>query len=445
MIPKETQSPKNYSRKSSMQIVMKYGKNGLPVDLPGDLETDVIRKKGMPVLQDPVAELRSSLSHPVGCKPLTEEIKGIKNVCIAICDITRPVPNGVVLPVLIQELMDTGVDPAFITLLVATGLHRSNEGKELRELVGSDWVLQRVRVVNHIAKNEGDHADLGVTPRGMPIKIDKRFVDADMRIVVGLIEPHFMAGYSGGRKVIVPGIAHQDTIRVLHSTRMLKQEGVENCRLEGNPLHEEQIAAVRRVGRSFAVNTVIDEDRRISFVNFGDIEKSHLSAVAFARPYFEIPVARKYKTVITSSAGYPLDKNYYQTVKGMVGVVDIVETGGDLFVVSECSEGLGTPEFAESQARLIDVGIERFLEETSQKEFASIDEWESIMQIKAMKTATIHLYSECLTKEERVLTGIHVITSLTEAIKRSVEEKKDNRVAVVPEGPYVVLLYRPGN
>ena len=428
-----------------MQIVMKYGKKGLPVDLPDGLEANVIRKKGMPVLQDPAAELRSSLSHPVGCKPLTEEVRGIKNVCIAICDITRPVPNGIVLPVLIQDLMDAGVDPASITLLIATGLHRSNEGKELQELIGSDWVLQRVRVVNHIAKNEDDHADLGTTSRGMPIKIDKRFVDADMRIVVGLIEPHFMAGYSGGRKVIVPGIAHQDTIRALHSTRMLKQEGVENCRLEGNPLHEEQIAAVRRVGRSFAVNTVIDEDRRISFVNFGDIEKSHLSAVAFARPYFEIPVDRKYKTVITSSAGYPLDKNYYQTVKGMVGVVDIVETGGDLFVVSECSEGLGTPEFAESQARLIDVGTERFLEETSQKEFASIDEWESIMQIKAMKTATIHLYSECLTKEERALTGVHVITSLAEAIKRSVEEKNDNRVAVVPEGPYVVLLYQPGD
>lgn len=428
-----------------MQIVMKYGKKGLPVELPGGLEADIIRKKGMPVLHDPVAELRSSLSHPVGCRPLTEEIKGIKNVCIAICDITRPVPNGVVLPVLIQELMDAGVDPASITLLIATGLHRSNEGGELRELIGSDWVLQRVRVVNHVAKNEDDHTDLGITPRGMPIKIDKRFVDADMRIVVGLIEPHFMAGYSGGRKVIVPGIAHQDTIRALHSTRMLKQEGVENCRLEGNPLHEEQIAAVKRVGRSLAVNTVIDEGRRVSFVNFGDIEKSHLSAVAFARPYFEIPVGRKYKTVITSSAGYPLDKNYYQTVKGMVGVVDIVETGGDLFVVSECSEGLGTPEYAESQARLIDVGIERFLEETSQKEFASIDEWESIMQIKAMKTATIHLYSECLTREERALTGVHVITSLTEAIKRSVEEKNDNRVAVVPEGPYVVLLYRPGD
>ena len=428
-----------------MQIVMKYGRKGLPIELPDGLKVEVIKKKAMPILKDPAAALRSVLSHPVGCKPLSKEVKGIKNICIAICDITRPVPHGTVLPVLIQELIDAGVSPASITLLVATGLHRPNEGEELRELIGSDWVLETVRVVNHFAKNDEDHDDLGITPRGMPVRIDKRFVNAEMRIVVGLIEPHFMAGYSGGRKVIVPGIAHQDTIRVLHSTRMLENEGVANCRLDGNPIHEEQMTVVKMVGRSLALNTVIDEDRRLSFVNFGDIEKSYLAAVAFARPYFEIPVARKYNTVITSSAGYPLDRNYYQTIKGMVGVADIVKPGGNLFIVSECSEGLGTPEYAESQARLINVGMEKFLEETSQRQFASIDEWESIMQIKAMKTGTIHLYSECLTKEEQALTGVKVVTSLTEAIKRSVEEKKDNHVAVVPEGPYVISLYRPGN
>ncbi len=426
-----------------MQIVMKYGRKGLPVELPDGLRVDVIRKKAMPNLKDPAAALRFGLSHPVGCQPLAKEVQGIKSICIVICDITRPVPNGIVLPVLLRELIDAGVNPASITLLIATGLHRPNEGKELRELVGSDWVLETVRVVNHFAKNDVDHEDLGITPRGIPVKIDKRFVNAEMRIAVGLIEPHFMAGYSGGRKVIVPGIAHQDTIRALHSTKMLENEGVANCRLDGNPIHEEQMAVVGMVGRSLALNTVIDEDRRVSFVNFGDIEKSYLAAVAFARPYFEISVPRRYNTVLTSSAGYPLDRNYYQTVKGMVGVADIVEPGGNLFIVSECSEGLGTPEYAESQARLVRVGMERFLEETSQRQFASVDEWESIMQIKAMKTGTIHLYSECLTEEEQALTGVKIVTSLTDAIKRSAEEKKDNRVAVVPEGPYVISLYRP--
>jgi len=428
-----------------MRILMRYGKTGLPIDIPDSLEVDIIRKKVMPILKDPVEAVRSSLFRPVGCKTLREEIKVNKSICILICDITRPAPNSTVLPVLVEELINAGVHPDSITVVVATGLHRPNEGEELRELVGNDWVLQTVKVVNHFAKNDEDHIFLGTTPRGMPVKLDRRFVQADVRIAIGLVEPHFMAGYSGGRKVIIPGIAHQDTIRVLHSTRMLNQDGVANCVIEGNPLHEEQMAAVRMVGGSLAINTVIDEDRNISFVNFGEIEESHLAAVSFARPFFEIPVPRKYKTVITSAAGYPLDRNYYQTVKGMVGVADILDNGGDLLVVSECSEGLGASEYADSQAMLINMGMDRFLKETSQKKYASIDEWESVMQVKAMKTGTIHLYSECLSKDERALTGINMIESLSEAIKKSVKEKNDKHVAVIPEGPYVIPVYRPDN
>ena len=428
-----------------MRIVMRYGKNGFPLDLPDDLEVTIIQKKVMPILKDPEGAVRSAFSQPVGCKQLIEEAKGCKSICILICDITRPAPNSTVLPVLVEELINVGAHPDSITVVVATGLHRPNEGEELRELVGNDWVLQTVKVVNQFAKNDEDHIFLGTTPRGMPVKLDRRFVQADVRIVIGLVEPHFMAGYSGGRKVIIPGIAHQDTIRVLHSTRMLNQDGVANCVIEGNPLHEEQMAAVRMVGGSLAINTVIDEDRNISFVNFGEIEESHLAAVSFARPFFEIPVPRKYKTVITSAAGYPLDRNYYQTVKGMVGVADILDNGGDLLVVSECSEGLGASEYADSQAMLINMGMDRFLKETSQKKYASIDEWESVMQVKAMKTGTIHLYSECLSKDERALTGINMIESLSEAIKKSVKEKNDKHVAVIPEGPYVIPVYRPDN
>jgi nickel-dependent lactate racemase len=422
---------------------MKYGKNGLPIDLPDTLEIYIIRKVEMPVLSNPAEAVRSAFLSPVGCLPLREHILENKSICILICDITRPVPHSTVLPALIEELINAGAHPGSITILVATGLHRPNEGEELSELVGNDWVLNTVRVVNHFARNDEDHVLLGTTPRGMPVRLDRRFVNADVRIAVGLVEPHFMAGYSGGRKLIVPGIAHQDTIKVLHSTRMLNHDRVANCVIEGNPLHEEQIAAVRMVGGSLALNTVIDEDRNLSLVNFGEIEESHLAAVAFARPYFEVLVPRKYKTIITSAAGYPLDRNYYQTVKGMVGVAGILEPDGNLFVVSECSEGLGAREYVESQKKLINVGMDRFLEETLQKEHASIDEWESVMQIKAMKLGTIHLYSGCLAGEERALTGVRMVTSLKGAVEKSVKEKKDKCVAVVPEGPYVIPVYNP--
>lgn len=426
-----------------MHILMRYGRKGLSLNLPDRLQADVIRKKRMPVLKDPVEAVRSAFLHPVGSKSLKEVVRERKSVCILICDNTRPVPHAIILPALIEELINAGTRPDSITILVATGLHRPNEGEELRELIGSDRVLQAVKAVNHFARSDGDHVLLGHTPKGMPVRLDRRFLSAEVRIAVGLVEPHFMAGYSGGRKLIVPGVAHEDTIRVLHSAGMLDHENVANCMIDGNPLHEEKLCAALMAGESFALNTVIDEGRNLSFVNFGEIEKSHLDAIAFARPYFEISVPRKYKTIITSAAGYPLDRNYYQTVKGMVGAAGILAQGGDLFIVSECSEGLGTPEYAESQRRLIDLGAERFLEETSQKQYADIDEWESVMQAKAMKNGTMHLYSEGLTAEEQALTGVNPVRSINEAVEESVRRHNDARVAVIPEGPYVIPVYRP--
>lgn len=426
-----------------MKILMRYGQEGLSVHLPDEMDVLVIEKRHMPTLEDPVYYLNHAFMNPVGSKSLSQEARGCTDACILICDNTRPVPNHVILPVLIKNLMDAGISLSSISILVATGMHRPNEADELKELIGNEWVLKNVNIINHMANYDKDHVFLGVTSRGIPIKIHRRFVDADLRIAVGLVEPHFMAGYSGGRKVVIPGVAHEDTIRSLHRVGLLSREGVENCIIEGNPLHEEQIEAVRMIGRCLAINTVIDENRDISFINFGEIELSHLEAVKFARPYFEVPVQKRYNTVLTSSAGYPLDRNYYQTIKGMVGAMDILEEGGDMFVVSRCSEGLGSKDFAESQRKMIEKGIDRFVEEALKKEYASIDEWETFMQIKAMKKGIIHIFSEGLTEYERSLTGINVVTSIEEEIIRCIKEKKDNSIAVIPEGPYVIPVFRP--
>jgi lactate racemase len=426
-----------------MRITMNYGKKGLPLELPDDWDVTVIRKKKMPVVANPQEAVEEAFSHPIGSRPLKEEAQGRRKACIAICDVTRPVPNGIVLPPLIKELISAGIEPSAITILIATGLHRPNENDELREVVGSDWVVDRVRVINHFARNEADHVYLGTTSRGMQVRIDRRFVEADLRIAIGLVEPHFMAGYSGGRKVITPGLAHEGTIRTLHSAGILEHCGVANCLVKGNPLHEEQMEVVKMVGGSLAVNTVIDEERHLSLVTFGEIDKSHLAAVTYAQPYFEIPIKRRFGTVITSAAGYPLDRNYYQTVKGMVGVMDIVAEGGRLFIVSECSEGLGAKEYYEAQERLIALGPESFLEGLLRKSLAEIDEWESEMQIKAMKRGSVHLYSATLSEGDKSLTGVHIVRSLEEEIRRSVESGRDRSVAIVPEGPYVIPIYTP--
>ncbi len=427
-----------------MRVELNYGRGRLPVDLDSGLEVTVIRKRPMPVLPDPAAAVQGALAHPVGAPPLAEIAKTCRTACILICDITRPVPNGLFLPIVVRQLLEAGMDASSIKVLVATGLHRPNEGEELEELVGDRWVLETVEVLNHFARNDADHVDLGATAtRGTRVRLDRRFVEADLKLATGLVEPHFMAGYSGGRKVIAPGIAHAETITTFHSARFMEHPKAANCVLEGNPLHEEQLEIVRMLGGALALNTVLDDERCLSFVNFGEITASHLEAVAFMREYAEVPVDRRFKTVVTSAAGYPLDKTYYQTVKGMVGPMDILAPGGRLIIASECSEGMGSEHFVEAQRRLVERGPERFLDEIGAKSHADIDEWQTEMQLKPMRVGTIQLYSGGLSGADRALTGVEVIPSVAEAVRASVAAAGDPRVAVVPEGPYVVPVYRP--
>ena len=268
-------------------------------------------------------------------------------------------------------------------------------------------------------------------------------MEADVRIATGLVEPHFMAGYSGGRKVIAPGVAHKDTITTFHSARFMANPLAANCVLEGNPLHQEQLEIMRKLGHALALNTVIDEHRNLSFVNFGEVVESHLLAVDFIRRYAVVPVARRFATVVTSAAGYPLDKTYYQTVKGMVAPIDILAPGGDLLIVSECADGMGSPEYVDAQRRLLGLGPEGFIAEIGAKRYADIDEWQTQMQLKPMRVGAVHLYSGGLPTDGWGLTCVRKMESVPEAIRASVLRSGDARVAVIPEGPYVVPAYRP--
>ena len=426
-----------------MRVELNYGKGTLPVDLPDDLDVKVIRKPRMPVLPDAKAALRAALAKPVGAPPLKELARGKKSCCVLICDLTRPVPNGLILPILLRELLDAGMKPDQVRVLVATGLHRPNEGAELAELVGDPWVLQTFNVENHFARNDQDHVDLGASLRGVQFKLDRRFVEAELRIATGLVEPHFMAGYSGGRKVIMPGVAHADAIRRFHSAEFMEHPNARNCVLDGNPLYEVQLAVLKALGGAYGVNAVIDDHRRLSFINFGEIVASHLAAVAHIRGFAELPIDRRFATVLTSAAGYPLDRTYYQTVKGMVAPMDILAPGGELIVASACSEGMGSREFIDAQKRFVAQGPEAFLDSLKAKQRADIDEWQTEMQLKPMRVGAIRLYAEGLKGEQRGLTGVSMIDDLGAAIAASVKRSGDRRIAVVPEGPYVVPQYRP--
>lgn len=426
-------------------ITLAYGRDGLRLRLPAAAEPTVIRKKPLPRLSDPAAAVAAAFDQPIGSPSLAELARGRTSACVVICDITRPVPNQLFLRPMIEVLLAGGIPADRIVIVVATGLHRGGDAAELAELVGHDqWVLDHIRIVNHDARDRAGLVDLGLTPnRAVPVSLNRRLVEADLRIVTGLVEPHFMAGWSGGRKVVAPGVAGADTIRTFHSARFMGDPLAVEANLVGNPLHEEQLAIVAKLGQVYALNTVIDEDRGLSYVNFGDIQASHQAAVDVAAGYTVVDCPERFATVVTSAAGYPLDKTYYQTVKAMVTARDILAPGGTMIVASELSEGLGSPDFRAAQRRLIELGPDRFLASLWSKSMADVDEWETQMLLKPAAIGRIQLYTTGLTAADRADTAVELVDSLDQAVAAALAESGDQRLAVIPEGPYVIPRFRP--
>jgi lactate racemase len=415
------------------------GPSTVRVAVPPPAHVEVLRKPPLQVLGDPAAAVVNALEHPVGSAPLRSLAAGAERVAIVICDVTRPVPNGLLLRPVIERLAAAGVSLDAITVLVATGLHRPNLGEELRAVVGDPWVLEHVRVVNHDARDGTQLVDLGLTPtRATPVVLNRAFVEADLRIVTGLVEPHFMAGYSGGRKVVAPGVAGERTIRTFHADRFMGDPLAASCNLDANPLHEEQLAIVAMVGPVFAVNTVIDERRALAFVNAGEIVASHRDAVAFARSCSEVACRAPFDLIVTGAAGHPLDATYYQTIKSMVTPLEVLADGGDLLVLSSCSEGLGSSDFRASQRRLIELGERAFIDALRAKSLADIDEWQSQMLLRATRVGAVHLWAPGLAAHDLTLTGARPCADPQGFVEAYVRQRPEASIALIPEGPYVV-------
>ncbi len=426
-----------------MEFDLPYGKSSLTVRIPDDCNVSLVAKQPMPLLPDPVSAVHDALVQPVGSPSLSQLAANAKTACILVCDITRPVPNKLFLRPIVDNLVAGGIEPEHIVILIATGLHRPNQGSELEELIGDRTVLGSVSVQNHFASRTSDHINLGTTSSGTPVLLDQRFVQADVKIATGLVEPHFMAGYSGGRKVVVPGIAHESTIRALHRSRILEDPNCKMCNVNGNPLHLEQIEILKLLRdhsetNVYALNTVIDTDRNLAFVNFGEIESSHAQAMSFAEQYCVVPLARKFATIVTSAAGYPLDQTYYQAVKGMVAPLEVLQDNGTLVLAAECGAGLGSDAYRVSQQRLLDDGPDAFLERVSSKQAADVDEWETEMQVMAQRNRHISLFSDGLVGDDRRLTGVHMLDSVEDGIEHALSRTTGRDIALIPEGPYVV-------
>ena len=419
-----------------MRCALRYGTKGLTLDLPDSWDVTLVERRPMPPVADPHDCIRAALASPAGAGKLANEARGAKRACIMICDVTRPVPNGLILRPLIEQLLDAGLAPAGITVLVATGLHRPNEGEELAALIGDPWVATHATVANHFARRDDEHVLLGTTSHGIPVRIDRRVVDAHVRVAVGLVEPHFMAGWSGGRKLVLPGCAHADSIMAFHSTRMLEDPRADSCSLAGNPLHAAQTEALRMLGRTLAVSVVINDARELSFASFGGTEESLAAAVAYADPYVRVAVPGAFPVVLSTGAGFPLDATYYQAVKGICAGASILAPGGHLFVAARCAEGFGSRDFRASQERLCRMGKDAFRADARSRARAAIDEWETVMLLKALDVGTVHLFAESLPSEDMAITAAVPVSDLLGDLRAVVESSGGRKLAVIPEGPY---------
>ena len=422
----------------SKEVKLLYGKNGITLNIQDDWNANIIRKPLMPIIDDISGEVNKALNNPINSLSIDKISSKGKSVCILLCDITRPVPNKLFLKQIIIKFINAGISADNILIIIATGLHRPASQDEINEIIGSSWVLKNIKIENHFARDDSMHKNIGTTKQGNIVKLDKRFVDADIKIATGLVEPHFMAGYSGGRKVIAPGIAHADTITTFHSARYMENPNATSCNLINNPLHEDQLEIVNMIGQVYAINCVIDEERNLSYINFGEIISSHMKAVNFVSSFAKVKCNNSYNTIITSAAGAPLDGTFYQTVKGMVTPLEILKKGGDLIITSECSEGLGSEEFIASQKKLLEIGPNKFLENILKKDFAAIDEWQTEMEIKSLIKGNIFLFSEGLSEKDKLYTGVNIINNIAKTIDESIKRHNNNNIAIIPEGPYVI-------
>lgn len=420
-----------------MRVRLDYGKAGLEVELPDANVAGVLSLRETQAVEDPQGAVREALHNPIGTLPLSDIARGRKNACIVVCDITRPVPNPIILPEILATLREAGIPNSAVTILNATGTHRPNTLDEFRSMLG-DEAVDTCQLVNHVCTDDADMIDLGVSPNGVPMKLNRHYVHADLKITVGMIEPHFMAGYAGGRKMVMPGVAALESVQAWHSPRFLEHPLATNGEVDGNPVHEEAFYIASQCRPDFILDVTLDRSKRISNAFAGDMEHAWREGVAFVAENSRSPVSELVDVVITTCGGYPLDLTFYQTVKGMVGALPILKPGGTILIASACTEGVGNKHFLDALLECSD--IRAFPETISQPDWKFVaDQWQIEELAKAVRHHHAMLLCEGIPPELAEQLFVEPVTSIDEGISRCFRRYgTDMKIAVIPKGPYVI-------
>jgi nickel-dependent lactate racemase len=418
-----------------MQVDFAYGKTGLRLDLPDTFEYRVLEARSASPLPDSAAAIEAALDTPAAGPSIADLAAGKKTASISVCDITRPVPNRLLLPPILRRLHAAGIPEAGVTILIATGLHRPATQAEIDEILGAA-IASTYKVVNHNARQLSEHRHLGTTNSGTPVYIDERFVAADLHITLGFIEPHLMLGFSGGRKLIAPGLAAQETIKVLHGPGFMRDARAVEGSVEHNPLHRELLEIARMARHDFLCDVALTRDRRIAGIFAGDPEKAHAQGMQFVSRVMLEQLPGPVDAVITSCAGYPLDLTFYQAIKGITAAQHIVKPGGRILLMAECQEGPGAPEFchmlkrSRSSAEFLDILA---------KSPVIIDQWQLEKLALVAQKAEILFYTPGLPADYHEWLWGKAFSSSADAVQALTSGLHPGAtIALMPEGPYVL-------
>lgn len=415
-----------------MRVALAYGQQGLVVDLPVD-DCTVIEPTFVPGLPDPEAALEAALAAPLGTAPL-RTVPPSARVTIVFSDITRPTPNHQIIPAILRALAH--LPPERITLLNATGLHRPNTPAELARMLGAE-VVRRYRVLNHDAHADRDLVYVGRTPAGNAVWLNRHYVEADVRIVTGFIEPHFFAGFSGGYKGVLPGVAGAATIMFNHSAPLIAHPSATWAVTDGNPIHEDQRAGARLAPPTFLVNVTLNKHKEITGVYAGALEEAYPQGVAAVRATALRSVQAPFDIVITTNSGYPLDLNLYQAVKGMAAAAQIVRPGGAIILAAECREGIGHRHYRDLlAARPTPADL---LSLIHQPGFQAYDQWQAQIQAQILLRARVFVYSDYLAPDDLRAVHLEPCPDIAATVGALLAEYGPGaRVAVLPQGPQTV-------
>lgn len=424
-----------------MRIQLAYGKTGLWIDLPDAWDVTVIEPRYVPGLPDPAEALTRALRRPIAAPPLRAAAGPEHKIGIIFSDITRPTPHHLILPAVLDELAH--VPRAQITLFNATGTHRANTDAELRGMIG-DELVDGCRLVQNDAADPATQVCLGVTSRGHEIWLNQEIAACDVKILTGFIEPHLFAGFSGGGKALMPGMAGLRTVLGNHDAGMLSDPRATWGVTHGNPVWEEVMEVAHRAGGTFLVNVTLNRDKAITGVFAGDLDAAHAAGCAAAAEAALAPVARPFDIVITTNSGYPLDLNLYQAVKGISAAGQVVRPGGAIIIAAECWDGI--PDHGMYGQLLREAHSPRaLLDRILAPGFLAQDQWQAQIQAQVQLKAALYIRTDYLTDEQirgALLEPCHRIEETVAALLA--RYGPGATVCVLPEGPQTIpYLARP--